>query len=72
MTAKTMFEKLGFKLDEDFKDTIVWEKESFPQCTIYFYSEKEIEIVTHYAINMKILEAINKQVEEKGWKYENN
>ena len=66
MTAKIMFEKLGFKLDEDFKDTIVWEKESFPQCTIYFYSEKEIEIVTHYAINMKILEAIKKKVEKKG------
>lgn len=72
MTAKEMFEKLGFKLDEYFKYATVWEKESFPQCTIYFYREKEIEIVTHYAINMKVLEAINKQVEEKRWKYENN
>lgn len=72
MTAEKMFHQLGFKRDCDFKDTIVWEKDTFPQCFIYFFNEKEIEIITNYAINLNILKAINKQVEEKGWNYENN
>ena len=64
MTAKEMFEKLGYK--EDFhiayikyynekKDKYIW----FSKPT------KTVEIM--FDIDMDLLKAINKQVEELGW-----
>ena len=67
MKAKDLFEELGFKLDRNYKDTIVWCKTDFPQCDIYFYDKDNIEIDTKYGVSVKLLEAINKQIEELGW-----
>ena len=65
MTAKEMFEELGYE-------------ENYHIAYIMFYSEKEdryiwffkdtktIEI--RFDISMALLKAINKQIEELGWK----
>ena len=71
MSAKEMFEELGYKLDKEprFGSTISYTQYcSDGCCRIYdlvFY-DKTIEVQEDY-INLKLLKAINKQVEELNW-----
>lgn len=64
MTAKEMFEKLGYDLQFDcpYLQYHNLETDSY----IWFYGETEtIEI--QFDITMDLLKAINKQIEELGW-----
>ena len=71
MSAKEMFEELGYKLDKEprFGSTISYTKYcSDGCCRIYdlvFY-KKTIEFQEEY-ITYAMLQAINKQCEELGW-----
>lgn len=71
MSAKEMFEELGYELDKEprFGSTISYTQYcSDGCCRIYdlvFY-DKTIEVQEDY-INLKLLKAINKQVEELNW-----
>lgn len=74
MTAKGMFEKLGYRRSTDIDmikyskkldDTVYWIK------VIFDLSEKEIVLDNNgyeaYIITCALLKAINKQAEELGW-----
>lgn len=75
MTAKEMFEKLGFKqerCDSLFIDYVIYDnKNEYAIC--FRLSNKDIDIVNNTFnreydyLKMPILQAINKQVEELGW-----
>ena len=78
MTAKEMFEELGYKRSED-DYFIVYTNDKTVQYTFHFSKEyKCIEIIPtlsgniHYftRLSRKLLKAINKQVEELGWNNE--
>ena len=79
MSAKEMFEKLGYKCIGG-NDYIAFKyyKRDETDIDITFYREKEISIVENEYINkeynltihiltLEELQAINKQVEELGW-----
>lgn len=65
MTAKEMFEKLGYKLINN--KNIVYKSTHFTGriTHIAFFSDKQILITQ--SIRIKELQAINKQIEELGW-----
>ena len=66
MTAKEMFEKLGYDLMHNIEYQIMYYN-SIYDTYIYFYkTRKHIEITNE--ITSEELQAINKQVEELGWK----
>ena len=65
MSAKEMFEELGYKQinNDNYSTCYSNEEENY---YIYFYNYwKKIEVL--HDITMKQLQAINKQVEELGW-----
>lgn len=78
MSAKEMFEKLGYKMLGSFnpKDNyiiVAWSKEIYDyKTTIYFYADKNLRIVMENEkgciyppiFTLDELQAINKQVEE--------
>ena len=66
MTAKEMFESLGWKQAEKEESEIKYER-GFR--SIYFMKwDEQTNVVTSSGhINMKVLKAINKQCEELGW-----
>ncbi len=80
MIAKEMFEKLGYEIDEQSDKEILykmkWERSS-SYWVVFKMKNKSFEcFVTSdspftppesYEINMDLLQAINKQVEELGW-----
>ena len=73
MTAKEMFEKLGYKLnrDDNFIDYIQINKISNNQIRFYV-KDKEVkkeDFCTGFAkyISLEELQAINQQVKELGW-----
>lgn len=81
MTAKEMFEKLGYELDERNKNEILykmkWEISSSYWVSFnllaksfecFITSDSPFEPSKSYEINIDLLQAINKQVEELGWK----
>ena len=78
MSAKEMFEELGYKKIKLADEGLValYEKIIFgDRQSIYFYPEKTVRIIFHSGeriyppiIDMKELQAINKQIEELGWK----
>ena len=68
MTAKEMFEKLGYKEREE-TYCLNCEKSFINYKTlniIYFDNDKTID-VQNMIISYELLQAINKQVEELGW-----
>lgn len=79
MSAKDMFEKLGYKcLGGSDYIAIKYYKSNETDIDITFYKEKEISIVeneymnkeydlTIHFLTLEELQAINKQVEELGW-----
>lgn len=68
MTAKEMFEELGYKLIND--KNIVYKGTHFTDRIIYivFFSDKQILITQ--SIGIEEVQAINKQVEELCWNKE--
>lgn len=81
MSAKEMFEKLGYEMLGSFNPKenyiiVSWSKEIY-DCitTIYFYADKNLRIVMENekgciyppVFTLDELQAINKQVEELGW-----
>ena len=74
MSAKEMFEKLGYKERKDLKPYIGLIKSYFKNYDeiINFYEGKEFMKTGEYDgsysnISLKELQAINKQIEELGW-----
>ena len=78
MSAKKNFEELGYEQIKLADEGLValYEKIIFgDRQSIYFYPEKAVRIIFHSGeriyppiIDMKELQAINKQIEELGWK----
>ena len=77
MSAKEMFENLGFYLDIETNETqVVWSKNKYNRytfaligadCITFDRKEKEIFLDGIEDISFELLQAINKQVEELGW-----
>lgn len=85
MTAKEMFEKLGYETDNH-EDYIVYWKLAQRQMPNFYHLQNEIQIEFNFCyktiekrttrpsyeedtiITLEELQAINKQVEELGWK----
>lgn len=67
MTAKEMFEELGYDLVETTPYMMYYYNEE-NNIYIWFYNSETIEIVNEFTLD--ILKAINKQVEELGWNKE--
>lgn len=74
MTAKEMFEKLGYRERNNIKITgLIKSYFKHSDEIIDFYSNKTFRKVGEYSVGyynftMQELQAINKQVEELGWK----
>ena len=69
MTAKEMFEKLGYELMRDCEYYLFYEKD----CERISFEKQDKAFIKTYGdspeiIDMEELQAINKQVEELGWK----
>lgn len=77
MTAKEMFEKLGYEYDEDEKKIVVC-KVAITGTRIYKYvfhktDNKKFRIKLYESFSsIEELKAINKQIEELGWDNESN
>ncbi len=69
MTAKEMFEELGFDLVETTPYMVYYYNEENDIYIWFCNNGKTIEIVNEFALDT--LKAINKQVEELGWNKEN-
>lgn len=86
MTAKEMFEKLGYKQDETFDKELIsyisvqhfcgerhfgitfnTQFKSFHLWHFGYDEKGHCDNGMNIAVNMKLLQAINKQVEELGW-----
>ena len=72
MSAREMFEKLGFQIYKNYKfktdeDLIAYTNGGV---YIYFYKNKTIEFRCDFGVGYKVYEAINKQIEELGWNNE--
>lgn len=80
MTAKEMFEKLEYEYDyiqnKNSEDTITYHKDNLhiqfnltgKQVVVQNDSSYQYYGVAVFFINQELLQAINKQVEELGWK----
>lgn len=75
MSAKEMFEKLGYKKRDEYNEIKYSRNIIKEDGKIYYLSEDE-EIIFHenniwfggkIVLNKKELQAINKQIEELGW-----
>lgn len=66
MTAKEMFESLGWKQTEKEESEIGYER-GFRSIYFMKWDEQTNVVASSGHINMKVLKAINKQCEELGW-----
>ena len=67
MSAKEMFEKLGYKRTTNNKNIVEYTHKIYEGKYIYFGKQNKW-IETFEYITLEELQAINKQVEELGWK----
>ena len=70
MTAKEMFEELGYEQYEehdDYADRIIYTSKEDDDVIIFYYDSKTFYIGEYILCGVKLLKAINKQVEELGW-----
>lgn len=67
--AKEMFEKLGFYEDKQHSSTssIIVYRQVSKGYSLYFDYDKTLDLVGGVIIDLNLLQAINKQVEELGW-----
>lgn len=73
MTAKEMFEELGYEYDTYAKDIIFSKDFEYATVELYFDIETKNLIIQSnkdiaFDFDIKELKAINKQIEELGWK----
>ena len=68
MSAKELFEELGFDLVETTPYMMHYHNEENDVYIWFYNNSKTIEIVNEFTLD--ILKAINKQVEELGWNKE--
>ena len=70
MSAKEMFEELGYKerpKNEYYTDAeLIYDTQKRFYYSIYFDKDKTID-VSNQMITLDLLKAINKQIEELGW-----
>ena len=80
MSAKEMFEKLGYEIDEQYNKEILYKMKWEISTTYYvsfdlehkwfecfIISDSPFEPSKSFAIDIDLLQAINKQVEELKW-----
>ena len=67
MTAKEMFEKLGLKEKYNNEHEIAYQYKCTINEVIFIRENKHIAFIELNGIDMKLLKAINKQVEELHW-----
>ena len=70
MSAKEMFEKLGYEKYERYDDTgyyIEYFKTDEECDNIIFYESKTFSIGEYCLCDMRILQAINQQIKELNW-----
>ena len=63
MSAKEMFEKLGYELKDGYSNVVY---EDINNNSIIFWTHENITFQVKY-ISVKLLIAVNKQIEELGW-----
>lgn len=63
MTAKEMFEELGYELKDGYSNIVY---ENINNNSIIFWTNENITFQVKY-ISAKLLTAVNKQIEELGW-----
>lgn len=72
LSAKEMFERLGYKLDQEprFNSLVSYTKYCHDGCCrlydLVFYENKLIDFQENY-LTYDLLQAINKEIEELGW-----
>ena len=66
MTAKEMFEELGWKKVYESQCSIIYER-GFRTCSFIKKNEKEVAVDSSGHISMNMLKAINQQCKELGW-----
>lgn len=66
MTAKEMFEELGWKKVYESQCSIIYER-GFRTCSFIKKNEKEVAVDSSGHISMNMLKAINQQLKELGW-----
>jgi hypothetical protein len=72
-TAKEMFEKLGFDVGKIYSREDVVCYHNYGKISVYFHKNKSVGVHSngnYSIINIELLQAINKQVEELGWNNE--
>lgn len=70
MTAKEMFEKLGYEYEESYDKKLIdyYKKYKGLDLEILFNKDAQKFSMTYVVeVNIELLQAINKQVEELGW-----
>lgn len=69
-SAREMFEELGYKrLPKKYnKNMILYENEKESKIIYFSLTDKKIQFSPYFRYSMQELNAINKQVEEFGWK----
>ena len=71
MTAREMFEKLGYEYEESYDGSLIdyYKKHNNLNLELLFNKEKETFCMTYVVdVDVKLLQAINKQIEELEWK----
>lgn len=68
MTAKEMFEKLGYKYDKRISDIRYFKKDVyFIKEIIFEETDKEVYIADPLCIEIDLFKAIHQQLKELGW-----
>lgn len=68
MSAKEMFEKLGYEYVRETSYRFLYRKRNYGDTQVTFWEDtKEYVIESKYRISFVEIQAINKQVEELGW-----
>lgn len=64
MSAKEMFEELGYSYEKKKNEISIWENEIY---YITFYLETEEISINMFGLDKEVIQAIQKQIEELGW-----
>jgi hypothetical protein len=83
MSAKEMFEKLGYEIDEENDREILYKMKweisdtyyvsfnlEYKNFECFVISDSPFEPVKSFEVDLDLLQAINKQIEELGWNNE--
>ena len=65
MSAKDMFEELGYNINIEYD--YIYYKNQEENCYIYFYDYQAIELRCDDSLDVSVYKAINQQCKELGW-----